>query len=163
MSDIVKREPTYTEIRANQQVYPRIMNMQSEVVLQGLTAMLQKAAMLRGQKTDELNIAFTASELMKELMNDEYRVGTANISLMEIWKAIKKAILGMGDKVYGINVASLYRVIVDYCTGEGHAAQREVNAIISSAEAERRRERMKDAQPMIDTMAGRMVRSRKIK
>ena len=43
----------------------------------------------------------------------------------EIRREVTAAALGSRGELYGVNVASLYRVLKDYALGAGHAAQEE--------------------------------------
>lgn len=154
---ITKHTATLVEIRADQKTYPRISRMTREQAVAGLTIIIQKAAMYRGNKAEATTVAFTAGALYDELMADTFRVGTSNICLEEIDRAVKREVLTNRD-MYGVNVASLYPVIVEYCKKEAHAAQMELNRQIESRQREEFRQRMEQLSPMIDTAAGKMIR-----
>lgn len=114
------------DIRLDVQRYPRIKNIPQPVALQGLAAIVAMAYNYTGREYSPESIAMVSNALYAELLADDLGIGTANITIEEIGRAVRRAVLGE-QEMYGINVSSLYKVICAYCTGEGHAAQTAAN------------------------------------
>ena len=74
---------------------------------------------------DPTNIQFISSALVQELLEDD-KFGSGYLSLAEIQVVVKRAVLG-GSELFGISVASLYKVIIEFVKGEGHLNQTMVN------------------------------------
>ena len=84
--------------------------------------------MYKGQEIDESKADFTARNLQSELMSEE-QYGAKFVTLEEIRRAVKKAVL-TDTEMYGINVASLYKVILNYVKGEGHQADSAAHELV---------------------------------
>lgn len=125
-TDIIVKSPTLVQVRLNQERYPRLKNIPMPDAIKGLASIVTTAYMYSGRMANEKDIYFIATALHKEMMLDEDNLGMPNISLEEIGRAIKKAVLGQGREMYGISVASLYSTVADYCKGEGLATVREI-------------------------------------
>lgn len=118
------------ELRMNADKFPRIHQFAPDQATYGMAKIVTQAFLLKGIQADPDNIQFIASELTSELLADNERIGTRVLTFPEISRAIRKAILT--TDMYGISVATLYKVLTDYVKGEGHRA---------SKEAEQRREK----------------------
>lgn len=116
-------ETSLVEIRSNNVKYPRLKSYSQDDAVKGLTAIVLKAMMYKGQDAEQNYVLFIARTLYDELMCD-HTFGVKYITLEEIDLAVRKAILT--SDVYGISVASLYKIIVDYAKTEGHNAQKKV-------------------------------------
>ena len=112
------------EMRADATRFPRLKTMPREQAVSGLTRIISQAFLYRGQTADPVNVQFIANALLNELLEDgEY--GAGNISLAEIRVVVKRAVLE--SDMFGISVASLYKVIIAFCKNEGHLNQTMVN------------------------------------
>ena len=95
---------------------------------------------------------------MDELQADLDKLGTRNISFAEISRIVKRAVLQ--DDMYGISVASLDKVIIEYIKGEGHRLQQEV----SERKRKSEQERIKNSviAPMLQAYAGELLKHSKV-
>ena len=95
---------------------------------------------------------------MDELQADLDKLGTRNISFAEISRIVKRSVLQ--DEMYGISVASLYKVIIEYIKGEGHRLHQQV------AEMRRKREEREIKNsviaPMLQAYAGELLKHSKV-
>ena len=114
------------DIRLDSQKYPRIKNIPQPAAVSGLAAIVAMAYNYTGREYTPESIGLVSNALYSELMADDLGIGTANITIEEIGRAVRRAVLGEAE-MYGINVSSLYKVICAYCTGDGHAAQTAAN------------------------------------
>lgn len=144
------------DIRLNAQQYPRLKNIPQPQALSSIMSIIAMAFNYTGRGYDEDAITALASALYAELMADDFGVGTANISIEEIGRAVRRAVLGETE-MYGINVSSLYKVICDYATGDGHAAQ--IAANNRHAAARRAALEKSPAGVMLQSYAGALLQS----
>lgn len=114
-------------IRMDGQKFPRLKNISPVDAVAGIAKVITGAMNYTGRQYEKDGITLIASGLYTELLQDYEGIGTANITLQEIQYCIRRAVLGLGPEMYGINVASLYKVICDYCTHEGRQAQESAN------------------------------------
>ena len=112
------------EMRADATRFPRLKTMPREQAVSGLTRIISQAFLYRGQTADPVNVQFIANALLDELLEDG-KYGAGNISLAEIRVVVKRAVLD--SDMFGISVASLYKVIIAFCKNEGHLNQPIVN------------------------------------
>lgn len=147
------------EMRMNPQRFPRLKSMPREQAVFEMTKIVSQAFLYRGQAADPTNIQFIASALVTELMEDR-QYGLSSLSLAEIQVVVKRAIL-CGSEMFGVSVASLYKVILEFAKGEGHINQKKVDEI-NRQEAEKR---LRDSvvAPMIQAYTGEFIRNNKIK
>lgn len=120
-NEVVNYNPsraTLLEMRADPKRFPRLKNMSRADAVYGMAKIVSQAFLYRGQTADPTNIKFISSSLVDELLEDKI-YGAPYLSLAEIQVVVKRAILG-GSEMYGITVASLYRVIMEFAKGEGH-------------------------------------------
>lgn len=121
-----ERVVSLEEIRRDSQRFPRLKDIPEQEACAQLQPILLKAFMYRGQNVTEEALAFMASALRDELMRDEDCVGLQNITIEEIRREVRAASLGNRGELYGISVASLYRVLVAYAAGAGAQAEENV-------------------------------------
>ena len=112
------------EMRADATRFPRINTMSREQAVSGLIRIVSQAFLYRGQAADPVNVQFISNALLNELMEDD-KYGAGYLSLAEIQVVVKRAVLG-GSEMFGISVASLYKVIMEFVKGEGHRNQQQV-------------------------------------
>lgn len=144
------------DIRLNTRDYPRIKSLSYSNAVHDLGAVVAMAFNYTGREYTPESVALVAASLYNELMADDLGIGTANITIEEVGRAVKRAVLGEVE-MYGINVSSLYKVICNYATGEGHDAQ-----VAANSRHKREREAALKASPagaMLDSYAGRMLKS----
>lgn len=110
------------EMRSDSARFPRIKTMPMERVAFEMSKIVSQAFLYRGQTADLNTIQFIGSSLSQELLADT-KYGAGYLSLAEIHEVVKRAIL---DSDMFISVSSLYRVIMAYVKGEGHAYQKQV-------------------------------------
>lgn len=115
-------------VRMDSNKYPRLKNLPAPVGVSGLAQIIAAALAYAGKSLPEEDVRFMAGALHTELMQDYDGVGTANIALDEVQYCIRRATLGLGPEMYGINVSSLYKVVCDYCLHEGRLAQESANS-----------------------------------
>lgn len=130
------------EVRMHPEVYPQINKTEHTLALRRMKEVVIAAYLYRGQQAEEQMVDFIAENLLNELLDPSNGYGTQYLSWVEVGRAVKKGVLGQGkSEMFGISVASLYAVILEYVKGEGHnacveaarrqnAARREVTAVI---------------------------------
>ena len=146
------------EMRADATRFPRIKTMPREQVVFEMSKIVSQAFLYRGQAADLTNIQFISSALVDELLEDD-KYGAGYLSLAEIQVVVKRAVLG-GSEMFGISVASLYKVIMEFVKGEGHLNQQKILDA-------RRKEEDKGLQasgltPMLRAFTGEFVKNHKI-
>ena len=146
------------EMRADATRFPRLKTLPREQAVSGLTRIISQAFLYRGQTADPVNVQFIANALLDELLEDG-KYGAGNISLAEIRVVVKRAVLE--SDMFGISVASLYKVIIEFVKGEGHLNQ------VKIWEA-RRKEKDKRLQasgltPMLRAFTAEFIKEHKIK
>lgn len=114
-------------VRMDSKTYPRLKNLPAEYSVYGIVQIIGAALAYTGKVADQEEIKRWAVSLHAELLRDTDGIGTANLTLDELQHCIRRAVLGFGPELYGINVASLYKVASAYCTGEGRQAQEDAN------------------------------------
>lgn len=149
---------TLLEMRADPNRFPRLKSMTTEQAVMGMARIVSQAFLYRGQAADPTNIQFISSALVHELLGDD-RYSTSSLSLAEIQVVVKRAVLG-GSEMFGISVASLYKVIMDYVKGEGHNYQRRIDGIRRAQEI---RDESSGVSVMLQAATGEFIRNHKIK
>ena len=147
------------EMRADATRFPRIKTMPREQLVFEMSKIVSQAFLYRGQAADLTNIQFISSALVDELLEDD-KYGAGFLSLAEIQMVVKRAVLG-GSEMFGISVASLYKVIMEFVKGEGHRNQQQV-----SEQRQKETERiLKESAlaPMLQAYTGEVIRNHKNK
>lgn len=146
------------DMRADEKRFPRIGAFPREQAVLEMSKIVSQAFLYKGQAADPTNIQFISCCLVDELQADLDKLGTRNISFAEISRIVKRAVLQ--DDMYGISVASLYKVIIEYIKGEGHRLHQQV------AEMRRKREEraIKNSviAPMLQAYAGELLKHSKV-
>ena len=119
------RRSTLLEMRQHPELFPRLKTIPREQAVFEMSKIVSQAFLYKGQAADPTNIQFIASALVQELMDDD-KFGASSLSLAEIQVVVKRAVLG-GSEMFGISVASLYKVIMEFVKGEGHRNQKQVD------------------------------------
>lgn len=114
------------EMRSDANKFPRLSVYTPASAENRLAQIVAMAMTYTGRQFQPGDLRLIARALYSELMRDPDGIGTRNICMEEIGHAVRQAVLG--NDMYGINVASLYKAVRNYCTGEGHDAQQEANA-----------------------------------
>ena len=147
------------EMRADATRFPRINTMSREQAVSGLIRIVSQAFLYRGQAADPVNVQFISNALLNELLEDD-KYGAGYLSLAEIQVIVKRAILG-GSEMFGISVASLYKVIMEFVKGEGHRNQQQV---LEQRQKETERILKESAlAPMLQAYTGEFIRNHKNK
>ena len=146
------------EMRMDEKRFPRIGAFPREQAVFEMSKIVSQAFLYKGQAADPKNIQFISCALVDELQSDLDKLGTRHISFAEISRVVKRAVLQ--DDMYGISVASLYKVIVEYIKGEGHRLQQEV----SERKRKSEQEQIKNSviAPMLQAYAGEMIKHSKV-
>lgn len=146
------------EMRMDEKRFPRIGAFPREQAVLEMSKIVSRAFLYKGQAADPTNIQFISCSLVDELQADLDKLGTRNISFAEISRIVKRAVLQ--DDMYGISVASLYKVIIEYIKGEGHRLHQQV------AEMRRKREQREIKNsviaPMLQAYAGQLLKNSKL-
>ena len=146
------------EMRADATRFPRINTMSREQAVSGLIRIVSQAFLYRGQAADPVNVQFISNALLNELLEDD-KYGAGYLSLAEIQVIVKRAVLG-GSEMFGISVASLYKVIMEFVKGEGHRNQQQV---LEQRKKETERILKESAlAPMLKAYTGEFIRNNKI-
>ena len=160
-NEIVNYNPgraSLLEMRADATRFPRINTMSREQAVSGLIRIVSQAFLYRGQAADPVNVQFISNALLNELLEDD-KYGAGYLSLAEIQVIVKRAVLG-GSEMFGISVASLYKVIMEFVKGEGHLNQQQV---LEQRKKETERILKESAlAPMLKAYAGEFIRNNKI-
>lgn len=146
------------EMRMDPKKYPRIGRYPREQAVFEMSKIVTQAFLYKGQAADPKNIQFISCALVDELQSDLDRLGTKHISFGEISKVVKRAVLQ--DEMYGISVASLYKIIIDYIKGEGHRLQLEASEIKRKSVQEQLKKSV--IAPMLHAYAGELVKHSKV-
>ena len=147
------------EMRADATRFPRIKTMSREQAVSGLIRIVSQAFLYRGQAADPVNVQFISNALLNELLEDD-KYGAGYLSLAEIQVIVKRAVLG-GSEMFGISVASLYKVIMEFVKGEGHLNQQQV---LEQRKKETERILKESAlAPMLQAYTGEFIRNHKNK
>ena len=161
-NEIVNYNPgraSLLEMRADASRFPRIKKMPREQVVFEMSKIVSQAFLYRGQAADPTNIQFISSALVDELLEDD-KYGAGYLSLAEIQVVVKRAVLG-GSEMFGISVASLYKVIMEFVKGEGHRNQQQV---LEQRQKETERKLKESAlAPMLKAYTEEFIRNHKIK
>ena len=146
------------EMRMDAKRFPRIGAFPREQAVFEVSKIVSQAFLYKGQAADPKNIQFISCSLVDELQADLDKLGTRHISFAEISRVVKRAVLQ--DDMYGISVASLYKVIIDYIKGEGHRLQQEV----SERKRKSEQEQIKNSviAPMLQAYAGQLLKNSKV-
>ena len=146
------------EMRMDEKRFPRIGAFPREQAVFEMSKIVSQAFLYKGQAADQRNIQFIACALVDELQADLDKLGTRNISFGEISRVVKRAVLQ--DDMYGISVASLYKVIIDYIKGEGHRLQQEV--LQKRRKIEKMEIKNSIVAPMLQAYAGQLLKNSKV-
>ena len=160
-SGVVNYNPgkaTLLEMRADPTRFPRLKAMPREQAVFELTKIVTQAFLYRGQAADVTTIQFISSSLVDELLADD-KYGASSISFAEIQVVVKRAILG-GSEMFGISVASLYKVIMEFVKGEGHLNQQKIWE--ARRKEEDKRLQASGLTPMLRAFTGEFVKNHKI-
>lgn len=145
------------EARMDSERFPRLCRIPREEAIGQLTRIVTNAFLYRGQNADPNNVIFISSSLYDELMQEE-KWGARYLTFQEITYAVKTAILN--EEVF-ISVASLYRIILDYCKGEGHRLQAQATELKKKQDADALRNSV--IAPMLQAYTGELLKHSKSK
>lgn len=151
------QQPSLLEIRMDSKRFPRLCRIPKEDATKAMAKIVSQAFLYRGQTADPNAIGFTASSLVDELLSEE-KWGAKYLSFEEISRIVKKAVLE--SDIY-ISVSSLYKVIIEYCKGEGTRVQQEAAAIKKRQEEDSIRNSV--VAPMLQAYTGAFIKNHKIK
>lgn len=147
------------DMRSDPTRFPRLKSVSKEEAYYEMNRIVSQAFLYRGQEVETNRIQFISSALVDELLDDR-QFGASNISFAEIQVVVKRAVLG-GTEMFGVSVASLYKVIMDYIKGEGHDIELQLK------EAKRRADEksLKDSiiAPMLQSYSDKFTKEHKIK
>ena len=148
---------TLIEMRKDSARFPRLKSMPEEQAKFEMSKIVSQAFLYRGQVADMNTIQFVSSALVNELLEDR-QYGASNLSLAEIQVIVKRAVLG-GTDMFGISVASLYKVIMDYVKGEGHNIEKQ----IADARRKSDEQKLKNSiiAPMLQAYSGQLIKNQK--
>ena len=146
------------EMRMDEKRFPRIGAFPREQAVFEMSKIVSQAFLYKGQAADPTNVQFISCSLVDELRADLDKMGTKHLSFAEISRVVKRAVLR--DEMYGISVASLYKVIIEYVKGEGHRISQEAR----QKKEEQERESLKQSviAPMLQAYAGRLIKNSKV-
>lgn len=146
------------EMRMDARTYPRIGAVSREAAIVEMSKIVTQAFLYKGQAADPTNIQFIACTLVDELQQDSEGMGSRKISFAEIARIVKRSILQ--DEMYGISVASLYKVIATYIKGEGKKIHEQALDAISKSEQEKMKRSV--IAPMLQSYAGQLLKNSKV-
>ena len=146
------------DMRADAKRFPRIGTFSREQAVLEMSKIVSQAFLYKGQAADPKNIQFISCSLVDELQADLDKLGTRNIYFAEISRIVKRSVLQ--DDMYGISVASLYKVIIEYVKGEGHRLHQEVLERKRKSEQEQIKNSV--IAPMLQAYAGELLKHSKV-
>ena len=146
------------EMRADSKRFPRVGAVPREIAIGNMKKIVYNAYLYRGQTADGTAVDYISSALIDELLSG-YDQGTEYISFAEISRLVKRAILR--DEMFGISVASIYKVIIEYINGEGRELTMRVREQ-RYAESSKPVPGGSDLTPMIDVYAGALLKNSRI-
>ena len=149
---INSQNATLLEMRADSKRFPRLYTYPKEQAYKEMAVIISQAFLYKGHTAEQSNIEFIATNLVDELLADT-KYGAGNISLGEIQKVIKRAILE--TDIPAISVSTLYRIIIDYAKGEGNDLERQIRL--------RRPTPSAPVNAMMDSFAGAMSKTNSVK
>lgn len=151
------KQPSLLDIRMDSKRFPRLCRIPKEEADRAMTKVVSQAFLYRGQTADPTVISFTASALVDELLAED-KYGAKWLSLEEISRIVKKAVLE--SDIY-ISVSSLYKVIIEFCKGEGVKIQQEADAL----KRKQQDDTLKNSviAPMLQAYNGAFIKEHKIK
>ena len=146
------------DIRKDAKRFPRLHTYSREQAVTEMSKIVSQAFLYKGQAADPNNIQFISCSLVDELQVDLDRLGTRFLSFAEISRIIKRAVLQ--DEMYGISVASLYKVIAEYVKGEGLKLQQQVKEEQNKVQHEYIKNSV--VAPMLQAYAGQLLKNSKL-
>ena len=146
------------DIRKDAKRFPRLHTYSREQAVTEMSKIVSQAFLYKGQVADPTNIQFISCSLVDELQADLDRLGTRFLSFAEISRIVKRAVLQ--DEMYGISVASLYKVIVEYVKGEGLKLQQQVKEEQNKVQHEYIKNSV--VAPMLQAYAGQLLKNSKL-
>ena len=146
------------DIRKDAKRFPRLHTYSREQAVTEMSKIVSQAFLYKGQAADPTNIQFISCSLVDELQADLDRLGTRFLSFAEISRIVKRTVLQ--DEMYGISVASLYKVIVEYVKGEGLKLQQQVKEEKNKVQQEYIKNSV--VAPMLQAYAGQLLKNSKI-
>lgn len=103
------------ELRRDSVTYPRIKDYDKGLLQQELKALILMVYQYRGQRPENSQEVNTMAQcLFNEILADDFGDNLMELTMEEIRRALRKAALGKGKEMYGINVRSLYDAIADF-------------------------------------------------
>lgn len=151
-------QATLLDMRMDSKRFPRVGAFSREEATFEMSKIVSQAFLYRGQVADPKNIQFISAALVDELQADLDHLGTRHISFAEISRVVKKSVLQ--DDMYGISVATLYKVIIDYIKGEGHRLHKQVEEMRVRKEQEELKKSI--VAPMLQAYAGQLLKNSKV-
>lgn len=154
----IDNKVTLLDIRMDAKRFPRLGSYPREVAVAEMAKIVTQAFLYRGQSADPTNIQFISCSLVDELQANLDKLGTNQITFAEISRIVKRAVLQ--EEMYGISVASLYKVIIEYIKGEGHRLHKQAVEIKRQEEEKQ----LKDSiiAPMLQAYSGALVKHSKL-
>lgn len=121
-------QATLEQMRFDPVTFPRLKAIPREQAVFEMVKIVSQAFLYRGQAADPTNIQFIASSLVNEFLEDKNSfLACGDLSLAEIHAVIKRAVLG-GSDMFGISVASLYKIVKEYIREDGRRHQEMVES-----------------------------------
>lgn len=145
---------TLVEIRTDNRKFPRLHTYRREDAIGQMNMIIMMAYQFRGQQADVQTVMQMSASLIDILCDDEFGIGTHNLSFEEIKRVVRRAALGQGKEMFGISVSSIFQALADYCKGEGRMAAQEAKEIV----AKQREMRQSIIAPMIQGYSEQMLK-----
>lgn len=148
-----KKGVSLVDIRKDFNTFPRLNTIPRELALPQMCKVVTMAFLYKGNQADKQNIEFIASALLDELLYDDTGYGTKFITFEEITRIVKRAVLS--TEMFGVSVSNLYKVIVEYCKGEGAEASRKARGSLATTNPI-----IDQVKPMLTAYVGEMLRKK---
>ncbi len=121
--ELSTQDQAILRMRMDSKTYRRLYKYEKSDAVFEMSKIVSKAFLYRGQAADPNNINFISSALVDELLQEQ-KYNAKFLSFEEIGLIVKNAVLGNAE-MFGISVASLYKVIMDWIKTDGTRLQNE--------------------------------------
>lgn len=149
------QQSSLLQIRMDSKTYPRLLRYDHAEAVKRMTKIVSQAMLYRGQTADPASIGIISSALLDELLIED-RWGARFLTFEEIAYVVKKAVL---ESDLYISVSSLYKVIIEFCKGEGTLIQQEASEIKKKQDRDSLRNSI--VAPMLEAYSGQLLKNNK--
>jgi hypothetical protein len=155
---VSKQDARFLEIRMDSHKYKRIYKYEKTEAVFQMSKIVTKAFLYRGQAVDSASVNFISNALVEEILLEE-KWGAKYLTFEEIEMIVKGAVLGNAE-MFGVSVASLYKVILDWVKTDGTRLQNQAAELKRQQNTQALRDSM--VAPMLQAYADSFSKNHKI-